>query len=274
MSTQLAKTTPATLVQKMSGEFAKVLPKIITPERFARVMLSAVNKNAALKEAILDQRNQASVISAFMSCAEMGLEPDGRRAVINCFRKKTGGYDVTLIPMYQGLCELAMRSGQISNIHADKVCENDHFEWETGKIVHKIDFRNDRGKPYAYYCHVTFKDGSVKTETMSLAEVEEIKQRSSSVKFGKSSPWFTDFDEMAKKTVFRRCSKWLPLSPELRSAIEADDDEYRSGVDSDFGINFAANDKFAQETGVAEETPAETAVEAEVVESNGNEDLL
>jgi recombination protein RecT len=274
MSTQLAKTTPATLVQKMSGEFAKVLPKIITPERFARVMLSAVNKNAALKEALLDTRNQASVISAFMSCAEMGLEPDGRRATINCFRKKTGGYDVTLIPMYQGLCELAMRSGQISNIHADKVCENDVFEWDTGKITHKIDFRQDRGKVYAYYCHVTFKDGSVKTETMSLTEVEAIKQRSSSVKFGKSGPWFTDFDEMAKKTVFRRCSKWLPLSPELRSAFDEDDKDFRNGMDEDFGINFAANDKFAQEAGVVDETVPETPVEAEVVTDEKEEGLL
>jgi hypothetical protein len=34
----------------------------------------------------------------------------------------------------------------------------------------------------------------------------------------------TDFDEMGKKTVFRRASKWLPLSPELRDAMEKDGD--------------------------------------------------
>jgi len=32
------------------------------------------------------------------------------------------------------------------------------------------------------------------------------------------------FNEMAKKTVFRRHSKWLPLSPELREKIEKDDE--------------------------------------------------
>jgi recombinational DNA repair protein RecT len=29
---------------------------------------------------------------------------------------------------------------------------------------------------------------------------------------------------MAKKTVFRRASKWLPLSPEIQEAIRADED--------------------------------------------------
>jgi recombination protein RecT len=230
------------------------------------VVLSAINKNAALAEAISDPRNQPSVLSAFMRCAEMGLEPDGRRATINCYKKKTGGYDVTLIPMYQGLSELAMRSGLISNIHADKVCENDTFDWDTGNIKHKIDFRNPRGKAYAYYVVVTFKDGSTKTETMSKDEIEEIMKRSSayqaSAKYGKDCPWTTDFDEMAKKTVFRRCSKWLPLSPELRSAVEADDDDY-SAINSE--VSHAANDQFFQ-------TVAETeAIDAEVTENPFNE---
>ena len=29
---------------------------------------------------------------------------------------------------------------------------------------------------------------------------------------------------MAKKTVFKRCSKWIPLSPEIRDAVNVDDD--------------------------------------------------
>jgi hypothetical protein len=29
---------------------------------------------------------------------------------------------------------------------------------------------------------------------------------------------------MAKKTVFRRAQKWLPISPEIRDALEKDDD--------------------------------------------------
>lgn len=247
------------IVNQMQGQFAKVLPKILPPERFCRVLLTAMNKNPALAEALNDSRNQASVLSAFMRCAEMGLEPDGRRAVINCYKKgNTGTYDVTLIPMYQGLAELAMRSGLISNIHCDKVCENDDFSWENGEIKHKIDFRKPRGAAYAFYCIVKFKDGSIKTETMSLEEVNEIRDRStayqSAKKYGKTCPWNTDYSEMAKKSVFRRCSKWLPLSPEQRAAIEADDDDYTATAAS---FKQTTEDKFAQAMGMGD-APAET----------------
>lgn len=245
--------TPSAIIARMEGQFAKVLPKVLPPDRFCRVVLTAINKNQTLADALADHRNQASVLSAFMRCAEMGLEPDGRRAAITCYKKSSGGYDVTLVPMYQGLAELAMRSGMISNIHADKVCENDTFDWNTGEIQHKIDFRKPRGKVYAYYCIVRFKDGSVKTETMSLEEVNAIRDRSSGYqyakKYGKSCPWTTDPEEMGKKTVFRRCSKWLPLSPEQREVFEADDDDY---LEPAAAIRHAADDKFAQANNVGE----------------------
>ena len=253
---EIQKTTkqeekPSLIIRQMQSQFAKVLPKIITPERFCRVVLSAINKNPALVKAISDPDCQTSVIAAFMRCAEIGLEPDGRRATITCYQnKKTGSYDVTMIPMYQGLSELAMRSGQISSIHADKVCENDDFTWDTGTIRHKINFREPRGNAYAYYCIIRFKDGSVKTETMSLDEVNAIRERSSgyqaAVRYGKTNPWITDPDEMGKKTVFRRCAKWLPLSPEQQKAFDYDNEDFNGAK----AVNSFAADKFAQAVGL------------------------
>jgi recombination protein RecT len=55
---------------------------------------------------------------------------------------------------------------------------------------------------------------------MTADEVSKIRDRSRS---GKTGPWVTDFDEMAKKTVFRRASKWCELSAEIRDAIATDD---------------------------------------------------
>jgi len=56
---------------------------------------------------------------------------------------------------------------------------------------------------------------------MTKDEVTKIRHRS---KAANNGPWVTDFDEMGKKTVFRRLSKWLQLSPEYRDALDADMD--------------------------------------------------
>ena len=52
-------------------------------------------------------------------------------------------------------------------------------------------------------------------------EIDGIRKRSRS---GNNGPWVTDYNEMAKKTAFRRLAKWLPLSAEFRDAVEKDDD--------------------------------------------------
>jgi recombination protein RecT len=121
-----------------------------------------------------------------------------------------------LIVDYKGIVELAQRSGVISNIHADAVCENDLFEYDRGEIKkHVIDFRKPRGDAYAYYCLIRFRDGTEKAEVMSLEEIRKIRDSSqgykAAVKYQKGHPWIEAEPEMAKKTVFKRCSKWITM---------------------------------------------------------------
>jgi recombination protein RecT len=195
-----------------SSQIAKVLPKHLTPDRFARLCLSAVTRNPKLLDC-----TQASVLKCMMDLSQLGIEPDGRRAHLIPY-----GNTCTLIIDYKGIVELVRRSGDVSSIHADVVCENDVFTYQKGKIVeHTIDFKKDRGAIYAVYVEITMKDGSVQCGVMSKQEVEAIRARSKS---GKSGPWVTDWPEMAKKTVFKRESKWLTLSPEIRDAIDLDNE--------------------------------------------------
>jgi len=200
------------------AEIAKVLPRHLTPERMIRVAITATMKTPKLLQCTAD-----SLTRCMLDCSALGLEPDGRRAHLIPFEDKKNGVVIcTLIIDYKGLAELAMRSGLVSNIHADVVRENDVFEYDLGEIkTHKIDFRGDRGAAYAFYAICRFKDGSLKADVMSVDEVEAIRFRSKSPNAG---PWVTDPVEMGKKTVFRRLAKWLPLSPEFRDAIEKDDE--------------------------------------------------
>jgi recombination protein RecT len=197
---------------EFKSQIEMALPKICTVERFIRVALTAVNKTPKLMDC-----TRESLLACLYGCAELGIEPDGRRAHLIPYGDKC-----TLIIDYKGKVELAMRSGTVANIHADKICANDLFRFDRGEVKeHLIDFRTDRGEPYAYYCIIRFKDGTEKAEVMTKAEVDAIRKRS---KAATSGPWVTDFDEMAKKTVFHRASKWVTLSPELRRAEELDDD--------------------------------------------------
>lgn len=220
-------------IEQIKSGWNKALPKVCTPERFARVALTCLKKDSKLMDAIQYAGGRASVAAAFMKCAELGIEPDGRRAYLIPYKNnKTKDYTVELIIDYKGIVELAMRSGYVANIHADKVCENDEFEYNIGTIEkHRIDFHKERGAAYAYYAIVTFKDGTKKCEVMSKDEIDAVKKRSSAweawEKWNKPCPWNTDYDEMAKKTVFKRLSKWIPQSPEMRQAIDYDDEDYR-----------------------------------------------
>ena len=197
---------------KFAEQIAKVLPKILTPERFVRVAITAMLKTPKLAEC-----TQASLLNSLLQLAQYGLEPDGRRAHLIPYKDQC-----TLIIDYKGIAELVMRSGLVSYLHADIVCENDVFEWDMGEIKkHTINLKAPRGEAYAFYALCRFKDGTTKAEVMHREEVEAIRKRS---RAGSSGPWVTDFNEMAKKTAFRRLSKWLPLSPEVRDATENDDD--------------------------------------------------
>lgn len=225
MSTAVSKEQqqPQTLKALITGEqfksqLALVTAKHVTPERIVRVALTAMLKNPKLAEC-----DQASFCLAILNLASYGLEPNGRQAHLIPFENRAKGIvECQLILDYKGIAELVMRSGLVSNIHADIVCENDEFIYETGVLTkHKANYRQGRGKVYAVYTLVRMKDGTEKCDVMSLEEVEAIRARSKS---GKSGPWVSDWNEMAKKTVFKRCSKWLPLSPEIRDAIEGDND--------------------------------------------------
>ena len=197
---------------------ASVLPRAMRPDRFVRVSLNAVMRQPKLLEC-----SKESFFRVMLDLSAYGLEPDGRRAHLIPFTNH-GKMEVQLIIDYKGLAELVRRSGDVSYIHADVVYENDEWDYAYGSgahLTHRPNLEERGEKRVAFYSFVRLKDGSEDFIVMSPAEVEKIKKRS---RAAGSGPWVTDYDEMGKKTAFRRHSKWLPLSPEVREAVEADDE--------------------------------------------------
>lgn len=70
----LAKKQPQTIkdyINEMSGEIAKALPQVMTPERFTRIALSAVSNTPKLGNC-----TPQSFLGAMMNAAQLGLEPN------------------------------------------------------------------------------------------------------------------------------------------------------------------------------------------------------
>ncbi|MFN3771603.1 MAG: recombinase RecT, partial [Ectopseudomonas guguanensis] len=70
------------------------------------------------------------------------------------------------------------------------------------------------------YAVARLKDGGRQFEVMSKAQVEAVRAQS---KAGKSGPWVSHWEEMAKKTVIRRLFKYLPVSVEIQRAVTLDE---------------------------------------------------
>ena len=194
----------------LTDQVAKALPAIFTPERFMRVTLTAFNKNPKLWDC-----TKQSIASVVLQCAQFGVEPDGRHAHIIPYNG-----EATLQLDYKGLVALVRRSGDVVSIHADVVRKGDKFKVNLGEITcHEVDYSSEAGEVYAVYATARLKDGSSQSVVLRKEEVEAIRKRSRS---GASGPWATDWAEMAKKTAFRRLTKWLPLSYEAAEVVEAD----------------------------------------------------
>ena len=203
-------------------KLAQALPQHLTPQRFANVALTQIRTNPALAKC--DER---SLFNCLLQLGQIGLEADGRRAHLVPY-----GTECTLLIDYKGLVELALRNGDVARIHADVVyeleIENGDFIYDRGKVEkHHKSLLPNRGMVVAAYAEVEFKSGTVKAEIMTREEIETIRNQS---KAGKNGPWVNHWNEMAKKTVFRRLSKWLPLSPEIREHMEKDDESQFSNM--------------------------------------------
>lgn len=212
--------TIADYIKAMTPEIAKALPSHMRPERLARIVTTEIRRNPKLMEC-----TRESLLGALMLSAQLGLEPGplGHCYYIPFANRKTGVTDCQFLLGYRGMIDLARRSGNIESIMAETVYENDTFEFEYGlnpNLIHKPNLQ-ERGKSIAWYAVAKFKDGGYQMKVMGKGDIEKARSRSMT---GKSqySPWATDYDAMAKKTVIRDLFKYLPVSNEIMRYSEKD----------------------------------------------------
>jgi len=206
-------------IKSMEGEIKKALPSVITPERFTRIMLSALSVNPKLGSC-----TPASFLGAMMTSAQLGMEvntPLGQAYVLPYMNK--GVMEAQFQLGYKGLIDLAYRSGEVEVIQAHVVYANDEFECEYGldpKLSHKP-ASGDRGEAVKVYAVFKTKSGGFGFEVMSMDDVRKHAAKYSKAYNSGFSPWKTNFEEMAKKTVLKRVLKYAPLKSDfVRAAVQ------------------------------------------------------
>lgn len=220
-------TFPA-LLERSKDEIARALPKHLGVERMARIALTAYRMTPKLAEC-----HPMSVLSAVVQASQLGLEIGllGEAHLVP-FKGQC-----QLVPGYMGLMKLARQSGEVADIYAHEVRENDHFILKLGtarSLEHEpLKGRGgfpaaiqSRGDVVGFYAVCLFKDGTNTFVTATTEDVNAIRDRSrgyqAALKYQNDTPWKTDYVPMGKKTVIRELCKYLPKSPELAKALAMD----------------------------------------------------
>lgn len=207
-------------IRAMEQQFSMAMPKGMEAQQLVRDALTCLRQNPGLMTC-----TQESVLGGLMTCSQLGLRPGvlGHAWLIPFTNRAAGTREATLVIGYQGLIDLAYRSGKVQSLVARTVYENDVFDVDYGlndKLVHKPIINGEKGEPVAYYAIVKYTGGGHAFYVMSHTEM--LRYRRMYAKSPDRGPWNEHFEKMAWKTVIRQLSRFMPKSTELQQAVAAD----------------------------------------------------
>lgn len=217
-------------------------------DKYIRQTMTLFRQNPELQKC-----TGTTILAALMTATGLGLDltPALGQAYILPYanRKKTGGGWATVMEAafqlgYRGAISLAQRSGEITRIAADVVYEKDRFKYSKGlraTLEHEESEEEDRGAIRYVYALAEFRNGGYVFDVWPVSKVIAHAKKFSKSYYrrdyktgaqveNEKSPWFTNFESMAKKTLIMAIWKFLPLSPEIMIA-GANDDTIKRDVD-------------------------------------------
>jgi recombination protein RecT len=234
---QSARGTMLEVYKRQRVYIDKVLPEKMRGDRFAYLVADHLTQNPALA-----QTSPASFIRCVMAAAQLGLEIRPNSCYLIPF-----GAECQLLIDYRGKMDLARRSGKVGAINPMLVRDNDVFKWIVDSSGLRIKFEpafgKDRGEVKAGFAFAEIV-GSKKPqflEPMTLEEIEARRRRSKKgvpelslaeirkldatnlpFRHRQRTPWTTDWDRMAMKTLLHDLCRLLPQSPEMVFAEQVD----------------------------------------------------
>jgi recombination protein RecT len=223
------------LVQKQQAEIEVQLAGALNSGAFVRAAISEISKSVPLQQA-----TSQSVLGSIMLAAQLKLEigpalghfyltprsnsyKDG-----NEWKKR---WECVPIVGYQGLIELAYRSGRIGKIETFLIRDGDKFDYgansERGRFFDWSPADYDETRPWTGAVVTAQIVGSGSTVWAYMPREKILARRPVGWEKG---PWKTNEEEMARKTLVREIAPYLPKSTEFGQAVAVTRDVEENGA--------------------------------------------
>lgn len=250
--------------------------KIVGSENGTRLITSIVANVNSNKE--LQTCTNSSIMTAALLGESLKLSPSPQLGLYYMipFNDKEKGRVATFVLSYKGYIQLAIRSGVYKSINVTAIKQGELIKFDplTEEIEVRLiedDMVREKTPTAGYFASFTYLNGfkksiywskekmiahatryskSFKPETYNKIQNGEIPQ-SEMWKYN-NSPWLTDFDNMAYKTMLRQLiSKWGLISADMEKAYTAD----MSVVNENGTYTYVDNDDTVVEAPVTKEEP-------------------
>lgn len=203
-------------LDRFKPQMKMALPKHLTPDRMARLAVTAFSTNEGLQRC-----EPKTIVGSIMTAATLGLEigVDGQGFLVPY------GRTCQFVPGWKGLVDLVNRSGN-GTVYTGVIYKDQEYTYTDGSrrelAIHNetdLDDPNDITHAYAI--------GWVKGASMPIIElwrVSKIKKHRD--RYNKQSTKhysFRDFEMYARKIPLLQVIKYMPKSIELHNAIALND---------------------------------------------------
>ena len=243
----------------------QAVPKHLSPDRFLRLGLLAMQKTPQLQKA-----SPLTFLGALTTCATLGLEPntplghaylipfEARRFNKDARRWETSHVDVQVIIGYTGFVQLYWQSGLVTSLRmgiaSHEEFESGDFDFEYGSnafLRHRHPRVAASAAEFAFaYAFAGLKDGQAFT-VMPQSEIHRIRNGSQGYQAAMNAlakwekegsrgnrpnaylkaPWIAHEESMVKKTPMRDLRKIMPMSVEVAAAHAIDEPQDRRLLD-------------------------------------------